>query len=191
MTHIRKWVSVRKETVPVHLKVLAQHSWQTEENHAKPVRVVALNGYTSWSNCTAIQFFLLVKVAERKKLNFSLQDRCTKLQITALHAPDHFLAITNFSKQFLHTKAESDAVRLQQPSESRVNSPTAVNSCSLLRTNPELQLIPRHSVLCAVGYEWAPAGYKQDKVLRVGPVPELVLSRAVSQAGQGCILSRN
>ena len=39
-----------------------------------------------------------------------------------------------------------------------------------------MQFIPRHSVLCAVGYDWSPAGYKQDKVLRVGPVPELGLS---------------
>jgi len=157
-SNIRKWVSFRKETVPVHLKVLSQHSWQTEENHAKPVRVVVLNGYTSWSNCTAIQFFLLVKVAERKKLNFSLQDRCTKLQITALHAPDHFLAITNFSKQFLHTKAKSGAVRLQQPSESRVNSPTAVNSCSFYEQIPSCNS-SRATVFCVL---WATNGPQQD-----------------------------
>jgi len=145
------------------LKVLSQHSWETEENHAKPVTVVVLNGYTSWSNCTVTQFFLLGKVTGRTKLNFSLQDRCTKLQITVLHAPDYFLAITNFSKQFLHSKAESDAVRLQQPSESRVNSPTAVNSCSHY-SFPFYQQFPscipsRATVFCAL---WATIGPQQD-----------------------------
>lgn len=90
---------------------------------------------------------------ERRKLSFSLQDRCTRLQITALHASKHFLAITNFSKEFLHSKAESDALRLQQPSESTVTSPTAVAITVWPFTNHSRDVIhpaPQCSVRCGL-----------------------------------------
>ena len=97
------------------------------------------------------------------------------------HSTACSVAVTNFSKQFLHSKAESDAVRLQQPSESRVTSPTAVNSCSHYNF-PFYEQFPSCNSSCATVFcaLWATIGPQQDtnkkKVLRVDPVPELVLS---------------